>query len=357
MNARSYQELLNSKQRLSVFLFLLMNAASSVFTLLVPFNNKPSLTLPLLSIPIFCLAALLFTLQSPRQYIKKLNQFAIVVGLLWAAHIYVKSQYCAPNNQSFLLISLFSIFFISANALTDNFIAFCLHAVPSAMVILLLDGMHNTMRILFSIVLPIIAFSIHHLMLKRSEIFTRTLVANLYHERDRFNNLSMLDPLTGLYNRRGLENKITMLPEPQTGRHFVLLLDIDRFKAYNDNYGHAMGDRALVQVAVAIRDAVRSRDIVARYGGEEFLVLLTNVDEEYAARLAERVRQRVLALEIPHQFNQLETTTVTLSAGISALEKLDVESAIGAADAALYLAKNSGRNNIQLAQNAPPAAG
>jgi len=355
MNARSYQELLNSKQRLSLFLFLVMNAASSVFTLLVPFNNKPSFTLPLLGIPLFCLGALLFSLQFPRQYIGKLNLFAVVVGVLWAAHIYVKSQYCAPNNQSFLLISLFSIFFISAIALTDNFIAFCLHSVPSAMVILLLDDMHNTTRILFTTVLPIIAFSIHHLMLKRSEIFTQTLVANLYHERDRFNNLSMIDPLTGLYNRRGLENKINMLSEPQSGRHFVLLLDIDRFKAYNDNYGHAMGDRALVQVAAAIRDAVRSRDIVVRYGGEEFLVLLTNVDEDYAAQLAERVRQRVLALEIPHQFNQLETTTVTLSAGISALDKLDVDSAIGAADAALYLAKNNGRNNIQLAQNIQPA--
>ncbi len=117
-----------------------------------------------------------------------------MLGLLWAAHIYVKSQYCLPNNQDFLLISLFSIFFISAISLTDNFTAFCLHAVPSAMMILALDGMHNTLRILFTTLLPIIAFSIHHLMLKRSEIFTHALVANLYNERDKFNNLSMLDP-------------------------------------------------------------------------------------------------------------------------------------------------------------------
>lgn len=356
MNARSYQELLNSKHRLSLLLFLLMNAASSVFTLLVPIQGKPAFTLALLGIPIFCLAALLFTLQSPRLYVKKLNLFAAVLGLLWAAHIYLKSQHCAPNNQSFLLISLFSMFFISAIALTDNFIAFCLHAVPSALVILLLDGMHNTMRIIFTTVLPIIAFSIHHLMLKRSEHFTQTLVANLYNERDRFSNLSMIDPLTGLYNRRGLENKINMLSAPPSGRHYVVLLDIDHFKAYNDNYGHTMGDQALVQVAIAIRDSVRSRDIVVRYGGEEFLVLLTHVSEEYATQLAERVRQRVQELKIPHRFNQLETTTVTLSAGISALHKLDVASAIRAADAALYQAKNNGRNNIQLAPAVQPAA-
>ncbi|EFE97731.1 GGDEF domain-containing protein [Serratia odorifera] len=355
MNARSYQELLTSKHRLSLFLFLLMNAASSIFTLLMPFKNTPVITLPLMGIPLFCLAAMAYTVFCPRQYVRKLHVFAAILGVLWAAHIYLKSRYCVPDSQNFLLISLFSMFFISAIALTDNFVAFCLHSVPSAITILLLDGMNNTVRIVFTSVLPIIAFSIHHLMLKRSEAFTQALVANLYDERDKLSDLSMLDPLTGLYNRRGLENKLNQLLAPTAGRHFVVLLDIDRFKAYNDNYGHTMGDQALVQVAAAIRDAVRSRDIVVRYGGEEFLVLLTNVSEAYAAQLAERVRQRVLGLQIPHRFNQLATTTVTLSAGISALDQLDVKSAIRAADAALYQAKGNGRNTIQLAENAQSA--
>ncbi|MFI8415062.1 GGDEF domain-containing protein [Serratia sp. NPDC078593] len=351
MNARSYQELLNSKHRLSVFLFLLMNAASSLFTLLVPFKNTPAVTLPLLGIPLFCMVTMLFTLRYPRHYVRNLNIYAGVIGLLWAAHIYLKSRYCLPDQQNFLLISLFSIFFISAISLTDNFIAFCLHAVPSAITILLLDGMHNTVRIIFTTALPIIAFSIHHLMLKRSEAFTQALVANLYDERDKLNNLSMLDPLTGLYNRRGLENKLSMLQPPTAGCHFVLLLDIDCFKAYNDNYGHTMGDQTLARVATAIRDAVRSRDVVVRYGGEEFLVLLTNVSEDYATHLAEHVRQQVLELQIPHCFNQLSTTTVTLSAGISPLDNLDLKSAIRAADAALYQAKNNGRNTVQLAEH------
>ncbi len=85
-------------------------------------------------------------------------------------------------------------------------------------------------------------------------------------------------------------------------------------------------------------------------------MLLTNVSEDYATQLAERVRLRVQGLKIPHRFNQLESTTVTLSAGISALDKLDVSSAIRAADAALYQAKNNGRNNIQLAPSVQPAA-
>lgn len=349
MNSRSYQELQNSKHRLSLFLFLLMNAASAMFTLFVPFKQTPAFSQPLIGIPLVCLVAMLYALYSPRDYVRKLNLFAIILGLLWAAHIYSKNQYVANDSHSFLLICLFSIFFISAISLTDNFIAFCLHTVPSALTILWLDDMHNTTRILFTILLPIIAFSVHHLLLKRSEMFTQLLVTNLYHERDRFSDLSMLDPLTGLYNRRGLENKLNQLLSPTSGRHFVLLLDIDHFKAYNDRYGHTLGDQALVQVAAAIRDAVRSRDVVVRYGGEEFLVLLTNVSEDYATYLAESVRQCVQELTITHRLDAQQTSKVTLSAGISALDKLDVDSAIVAADAALYLAKNNGRNNIQLA--------
>nr|MBA2815863.1 GGDEF domain-containing protein [Candidatus Pantoea persica] len=70
----------------------------------------------------------------------------------------------------------------------------------------------------------------------------------------------MLDPLTGLYNRRGLKNRLDNIQENHAGSHFVLL-DIDHFKSYNDNYGRAMGDQALASVSVAIRDAARSRDV------------------------------------------------------------------------------------------------
>ncbi len=189
MNSRSYQQLQTSKQRLSLFLFLLMNAASAIFTLFVPFKETPAFTLPLICIPAICLAAMLFTLYSPRHYVQRLNLLAIILGLLWAAHIYCKSQLTASDNHGFLLISLFSIFFISAISLTDNLLAFCLHAVPSALIILWLDGMHNTMRILFTTLLPIVAFSVHHLLLKRSEMFTQHLVANLYHERDKFSDI------------------------------------------------------------------------------------------------------------------------------------------------------------------------
>lgn len=92
----------------------------------------------------------------------------------------------------------------------------------------------------------------------------------------------MLDPLTGLYNRRGLQHRLDTLLALSNAKHYVLLLDIDHFKAYNDHYGHMMGDQALIRVSAAIRDSVRSRDVVARFGGEEFMVLLTAVDPQQA---------------------------------------------------------------------------
>ncbi|EML7264461.1 GGDEF domain-containing protein, partial [Raoultella ornithinolytica] len=157
---------------------------------------------------------------------------------------------------------------------------------------------------------------------------------------------SMLDPLTGLYNRRGLQNRLDTLLAVSDSDHHVLLLDIDHFKAYNDHYGHMMGDQALIQVSAAIRNAVRSRDIVARFGGEEFMVLLTNSTAEAASLAAERIRQQVYDLKIPHMFNESVATNVTISIGMTPLMDSDIDGALKRADTALYEAKGQGRNII-----------
>ncbi|WP_258922901.1 GGDEF domain-containing protein, partial [Klebsiella pneumoniae] len=181
---------------------------------------------------------------------------------------------------------------------------------------------------------------------KRSDAFTQGLMDKLMHERNTLNDLSMLDPLTGLYNRRGLQNRLDTLLALDGDNHYVLLLDIDHFKAYNDHYGHMMGDQALIRVSAAIRNAVRSRDIVARFGGEEFMVLLTNSSEETAWKTAERIRQRVYDLKIPHMFNESVATNVTISIGLTPLINDNIEQALARADGALYEAKNKGRNII-----------
>ncbi|CNE73458.1 HmsT protein [Yersinia nurmii] len=351
MNGHSYDQLLKSKHRLSLLLFLFLNASSSIFNMLLPAHHTPAFTLPVVLIAILSISALLFIIFFSKDYANKLNIFAFVLGILWTWQIILKYEYLGRDENNFLLISLFTIFFISTIALSDNFIAFCLHSAPAAIAVILLDDFQNIFRIIFTVMLPLIGFCLHHLMLRRSDEFTRKLVAHLYNEREKFSDLSMIDPLTNLYNRRGLESKLESLLTQSPGNHYVLLLDIDHFKAYNDNYGHTMGDQALVRVAAAIRDAVRSRDIVVRYGGEEFLVLLTHVSEEYASQLAERVRQRVLGLDIPHVFNHKVSTTVTLSAGISPLQPLDLPASLKAADEALYQAKKDGRNKVAFASD------
>lgn len=354
MNSHSYDQLLKSKHRLSLLLFLFLNASSAIFSMILPAPEMPAITFPVVMIAVISLSAAAYLFFISKNYADKLNLFSILMGVLWAWQIILKYEYLETNENNYLLLSLFTIFFISTIALSDNFVAFCLHTAPAAITVILLDDFHNIFRIMFTIMLPLIGFSLHHLMLRRSDDFTRKLVNRLYNEREKFSNLSMIDPLTGLYNRRGFENKLQTLLSQSPGNHYVLLLDIDHFKAYNDNYGHTMGDQALVRVAAAIRDAVRSRDIVVRYGGEEFLVLLTHVSEEYASQLAERVRQRVLQLDIPHVFNHKVSTTVTLSAGISLLQAYDLASSLKTADEALYRAKKNGRNNVAFAEGKLP---
>ena len=350
INIYSYDELRKSKDRLSVILFLLLNIALSIFYVLNALNNSTSATLPCVIVTLFCVVALILSNFQLKSYTQKLNFFAFSIGMLWAWHITIRFHNIIDSDSDFLLYSLMMIFFISAISLTDNFTAFCLHSLPSALTVVVLDDFAHILTLLFTIALPLISFSLHNLMQKRSESFTSELVKRLSEEREKFSDLSMIDPLTGLYNRRGLHNRLNNLSGVEPVRHYILLLDIDHFKAYNDNYGHTMGDSALVAVAAAIRDAVRSRDIVVRYGGEEFLVLLIDVDESYAIACAEAVRQAVLDLKIPHKFNDKVSTNVTLSAGIAMMLDSDIDASLRAADTALYLAKNRGRNSIEISR-------
>ncbi|WP_413727177.1 GGDEF domain-containing protein [Sodalis sp. RH19] len=349
INTYSYEELRRSRLRLSLLLFLLLNIAFSVFYVATALNNTHSPTPPSILVAIVCVITLMMSNYKMRNYAHQLNVFAIIIGLLWAWHIAVRYNQLQPAENNFLLFSLMMVFFISAISLADYFVAFCLHSLPPALIVIVLDQFNHILVLLFTIALPLISFTLHSLMQKRSEAFTAELVNRLSEEREKFSDLSMIDPLTGLFNRRGLQNKLSNLTGNGPTSHYILLLDIDHFKAYNDNYGHTMGDKALVAVAVAIRDAVRSRDIVVRYGGEEFLILLIDVDDGYALTCAENVRQAVLDLKIPHLFNDQVSTSVTLSAGIAIMADSDIEASLTAADGALYLAKKRGRNSVEIA--------
>lgn len=161
-----------------------------------------------------------------------------------------------------------------------------------------------------------------------------------------YEQLSVTDPLTGLLNRRYLEERIAEEIVRSKRHRFsvsLMMLDVDEFKSYNDRYGHPAGDIALRIVGDILKESLRGADVAARYGGEEFAILLPQTAAEEAAQIAERIRKQVERSEFPNR-------QVTISIGIANLSK-EVDSPrdlISAADVALYAAKNQGRNNVQI---------
>jgi diguanylate cyclase (GGDEF)-like protein len=157
------------------------------------------------------------------------------------------------------------------------------------------------------------------------------------------------DALTGIYNRRFLDDNINRIIKSlyhSNGVLSVMMLDIDFFKKYNDTYGHSMGDVCLKSVAKALFETARMDDRVIRYGGEEFVVLLPNTDEAVVGKIAARLLKNVRDLEIPH-INSDIADYVTISIGATTVrvnlnhQYMDY---IERADEALYMSKESGRD-------------
>lgn len=164
---------------------------------------------------------------------------------------------------------------------------------------------------------------------------------------------SLHDALTGIWNRRAFDERFERMWDEaaETGDVLaLLLLDIDAFKVYNDTYGHLAGDACLERVANAIDKAVGGDGMTARYGGEEFAVLLKPRHARQPKEIAERIRQAVLKLNIPHEgYHPLRKVSVSIGVAEQApapgSEKGDL---IEAADRALYQAKRSGRNRVSV---------
>ncbi|MGI9107032.1 MAG: diguanylate cyclase [Pyrinomonadaceae bacterium] len=174
--------------------------------------------------------------------------------------------------------------------------------------------------------------------------------AEWHQKATQFQLLSITDPLTGLLNRRYLEERLAEEFERSKRHRFpmsFLMIDIDNFKEYNDRNGHQAGDLALEMTAQCLKSALRTADVASRYGGEEFSILLPQTSNTEAVVIAERIRNRVEKSSFPHGQSQPHGA-VTVSIGISAFgPKLDTPaSIIGAADHALYVAKSRGKNCV-----------
>jgi diguanylate cyclase (GGDEF)-like protein len=161
------------------------------------------------------------------------------------------------------------------------------------------------------------------------------------------------DPLTGIYNRRFMEQRL--VEEISKARRYgfqlsVLLFDIDHFKQVNDEHGHQAGDQVLIEISALVNEQLRDSDILSRYGGEEFLIITPNTGPTEAALLAERLRARIEARGFlqGHEGIQQPELQVTVSIGLASFgdNSDNEEILIGNADRNLYQAKNEGRNRV-----------
>jgi diguanylate cyclase (GGDEF)-like protein len=182
-----------------------------------------------------------------------------------------------------------------------------------------------------------------------SSVVVFLLIGALVDAWNRAHNLSMRDPLTGLWNRRYLDE--TMAREMARARRAnqgigVITLDIDHFKMLNDTFGHDAGDFVLAHMGELLRHATRGSDIACRFGGEEFGVILPGANLEVTRNKAEAIRSAFAAMDLTFEGSPLGT--VTVSAGVSAMppEKQDWAMALRLADKALYTAKQAGRNRV-----------
>jgi diguanylate cyclase (GGDEF)-like protein len=182
---------------------------------------------------------------------------------------------------------------------------------------------------------------------------------DLFQRNQELGELLRRDALTGLANRRAYD--AWLLNSWRQARDAaaplgLIVIDVDQFKAYNDFYGHPAGDTCLQTVARCLRDQLRgTSDHVARMGGEEFAVLLPGLRGELCADIAERLRAAVASLELPHLDNE-QGRIVTISCGAASLLAQDATTPrdlVAAADAALYHAKQTGRNRVCMADAAP----
>lgn len=155
------------------------------------------------------------------------------------------------------------------------------------------------------------------------------------------------DPLLQIGNRRAMEGdllKAATTAQRASQPFAIALFDIDFFKPFNDHYGHVKGDHALQAVVAAITETMRHGDSLYRYGGEELLLLMPNSDLEGALFAAERARQAVQSLNLPHSYSPFQL--LTISGGLASDARLPLEKLIASADRALYSAKAKGRNRI-----------
>lgn len=172
--------------------------------------------------------------------------------------------------------------------------------------------------------------------------------------RETLHNLSIRDPLTGLFNRRYMEESLEreLLKAKRYDRPLgVIMIDIDHFKRFNDTYGHEAGDQVLRELGVFLQNHIRLTDIPCRFGGEEFTLILPEADMMFTQQRAEQIRLGVVAIRVSIQGQTLAEITISQGVAVFPGNGQTGEELLRAADEALYRAKQQGRNQVALAKS------
>jgi len=182
--------------------------------------------------------------------------------------------------------------------------------------------------------------------------YSNLIIADSIEMQRKYQRFATIDALTGLHNRGWLDDMFDReirRSERDNLNLCLMMIDVDHFKQYNDEYGHLAGDRVLVAVGESIRKPLRPNDLVARFGGEEFSVLLPETRIDNALTIAERLRKRIGNAD-PGKLDGKKLPGATVSIGIAEYRPGDsLETMIAAADVAMYHAKKEGRNCVRVA--------
>lgn len=210
------------------------------------------------------------------------------------------------------------------------------------------EGPHNLQTVAQNLLKAAVAANINNEALQKNLDSTEQEARNLRSELEKHRRESITDPLTGLFNRRGMELEMArVFGLSQDGLAAMLVLDIDHFKKINDTYGHAIGDVVIRKVAETMTSMAPNDAVSVRFGGEEFIVLLPGASPEVARSVGENIRQTIERLRLIRRHDKLAISAFTISVGIATRTGSDtLDSLFDRADKALYEAKSSGRNRV-----------